>query len=221
MEAPERGTVVLACGDTIALHRLPPVLAAFRALRPMAEVVIRNHGSREILDLVLRREADLGIVARPPWLDPALWARTILEEPFWLALPPGHRLTAERGWTLDALQGEPAVFLAKPSETRALIDRGLRQAGVRTQVAMESGNLEVVKAYVAAGMGLTLLPEMAVTSEDRVRLAIRPLPPEFPRRRMAVVRRKDRAPGLLAADMLRLLAEHFRRGDGPAPQETA
>ncbi|MHC5009313.1 MAG: LysR family transcriptional regulator, partial [Planctomycetota bacterium] len=164
MEAPERGTVVLACGDTVALHLLPPVLAAFRHLRPFADVVIRNHGSRTILDLILRREADLGIVTRPPWLGPELWSRTLMEEPFWLALPPDHPLGSREEWGLEALTGEPAVLLAKPAETRALIDRGLRQAGVQLAVAMESGNLEVVKAYVADGMGLTLLPEVAITS---------------------------------------------------------
>jgi DNA-binding transcriptional LysR family regulator len=216
MEAPGRGTLLLACGDTVALGLLPPVLAAFREAQPLADVVIQNHGSRKILDLVLRREVDLGIVTRPPWLDPALWSRVLLEEPFWLALPRGHGLATQTGWDLTALHCQPAVFLAKPSETRALTDRGFRQAGAEPTVVMESGNLEVVKTYVAAGMGFTVLPEMAVAEADRARLEVRPLPPEFPRRRLALVRRKDRAPGFLAAEMLRLLAERFRRVAEPS-----
>ena len=210
MEAPERGTVLLACGDTVALRLLPPVLRAFRTLRPQAEIAIRNHGSRRILELVLRREVDLGIVTRPPWLDPALWARTLLEEPFELALPPGHPLAGEETVPLSMLEGEPAIFLAKPSETRAQIDRGLRDAGARPTVVMESGNLEVVKAYVADGLGISLLPAMGITAQDRARLVLKPVPESFPRRKLALIRRKDRVPGLLAADLLRLLAERFR-----------
>lgn len=216
MEAPERGTLVLACGDTVALHLLPPVLRAFRALRPLAEVVIHNHASRSTLDLVLRREADLGIVTRPPWLDPALWHRTLHDEPLLLALPHGHPLAEGLDGPLSELDGQDAVLLAKPAETRAIIDRGLRQIGVRPTVVMESGNLEVVKSYVADGMGLSILPEMAITDADRTRMTIRSLPPEFPSRRLALVRRKDRAPGLLAGDLLRLLAERFRKPESVA-----
>lgn len=214
MEAPERGTVFVACGDTVALRLLPPVLRAFRKLRPQAEMAIRNHGSRRILDLVLRREVDLGIVTRPPWLDPALWTRTLLDEPFELALPPGHALADEETVDLTRLAGEPAVFLAKPSETRALIDRGLGDAGARPTMVMESGNLEVVKAYVADGLGISLLPAMGITARDRERMVLKPVPATFPRRRLALVRRKDRVPGLLATDFLRLLAERFGSGQG-------
>lgn len=212
LEAPERGTVVVACGDTVALRLLPPVLQGFRQGFPDAEVAIRNHGTKRILDLVLRGDVDLGIVTRPPWLDPALWTRTLLDEPMWLATPLAHPLAAsdaDRPLAVEELEGQAAVLLAKPSETRALADRGLRQAGVSVTVVMESGNLEVVKAYVADGMGLTLLPDLAIAKGDRERLALRPLPEDFPRRRLALVRRKDRLPGLLAGELLRLLAERF------------
>jgi DNA-binding transcriptional LysR family regulator len=215
--APDRGSVSLACGDTVALHLLPPVLTAFRRLRPKAEVSIQNHPSRQVLDLVLRREVDVGIVTRPPWLDPALWARTLLVEPLRLAVPRKHPLAAEddpaaaeRAPEPTEIDGQPAVLLAKPAETRALVDRGLRALGVRVEVVMESGNLEVVKAYVAGGLGVSFLPENAITSRDRQRMAVRPMPEGFPERRLAVVRRKDRAPTPLAVDLLRLLAEHFR-----------
>jgi DNA-binding transcriptional LysR family regulator len=97
------------------------------------------------------------------------------------------------------------------------VDRGLRSLGVAVDVVMESGNLEVVKAYVAGGLGISFLPEMAITARDRQRMAVRPMPDGFPERRVAVVRRKDRAPTPLAVDLLRLLAEHFREGGAEPP----
>jgi len=214
IQAPERGTVVFACGDTVALHMLPPVLTRFRKEHTLAEVHISNHGSKAILEMVLSREADLGIVTRPPFLDAALWSRVLIEDPLVLALPPKHPLAERKRLGLQALKEEAAVLLAKPAETRYLIDRGLRDAGVELTVVMESGNLEVVKAYVANGLGLSIVPEMALTASDRRRLAIRPLPAKFPVRRIAVVRRRDRRPGLLTTDLLRLLAEQFSAHGG-------
>lgn len=214
IQAPERGTVVLACGDTVALHLLPPVLTRFRKEHPLAEIQVSNHGSKAILEMIVGREADLGIVTRPPYLDASLWSRTLLEDPLVLALPRKHALAGRKRVTLPSLEGEPAVLLAKPAETRYLIDRGLRDAGVDLTVVMESGNLEVVKAYVANGMGISIVPEMALSAGDRRQMAIRPLPAKFPARRIAVVRRRDRRTGLLTTDLLRLMAEQFSAHSG-------
>ena len=212
IQAPERGSVVLACGDTVALHLLPPVLTKFGKLHPLADVVVHNHGSKTILDMLINREADLGIVTRPPYVDPALWTRILLEDPLVLALPRKHELATQKRITLRSLHGQAAVLLAKGAETRSLVDRGLRAEGVELQAVMESGNLEVVKAYVANGLGLSIIPEMAITPTDRRRMVIRPLPGKFPARRIAVARRRDRDPGLLTTDLLKLMAEHFRAG---------
>ncbi len=210
LESPERGVLLLACGDTVALHLLPPVLKAFRKAHPLAEVQIQNHGSKEIVERVMRRETDLGVVTRPPWLDPTIWARTIHVENLVLALPRKHDLAGVKSLDLTHLQDEPAVLLAKPAETRYLIDRALGKAGVDVRVVMESSNLEVVKAYVRDGLGLSIVPEMALTGQDRRWLEIRALPDAFPQRRIALIRRKDRKPGLLVMTLLELLAEHFR-----------
>jgi DNA-binding transcriptional LysR family regulator len=204
------GTVTLACGDTVALYLLPPVLAEFRAKFPKADVSVRNHGSREIVSLLLSGEADLGVATKPDELDEALDSAPLLEESLLLALPPGHRLAASGAATLKDLEGEPAVLLARTAVTRRVIDEGLAAAGVRLSTAMESGNLEVVKAYVARGFGLSILPALAVTDDDRKRMAIHPLPGDFPRRRLVVLRRRDRYRSRLVTALTALLASHTK-----------
>jgi DNA-binding transcriptional LysR family regulator len=210
------GTVTIACGDTVALHLLPPVLAEFRTAYPRADVSVRNHGSREVLELVLAGDADLGVATEPDALDPALESAPLLEEDLVLAVPPEHRLAASGAATLRDLDGESAVLLARPAVTRAVIDEGLRAAGVRLVPAMESGNLEVVKAYVARGFGLSILPALAVTEADRARLAVHPLPGAFPRRRLVVLRRRDRWRSGLARALTTMLAAHTRHLRTPA-----
>jgi DNA-binding transcriptional LysR family regulator len=206
----DAGTVVLACGDTVALYLLPPVLTAFRKAFPKAEVTVRNHGSRRILELLLTEPIDLAVATAPPHLDPAFESAPLLDEALVLVLPLDHRL-AKRGPSSAAdLGGESAVLLAKPSVTRSVIERGLRAAGVALVTSMESGNLEVVKAYVAHGFGLSILPAMAVTDDDRGRLAVHPLPAGFPKRRLVVLRRKDRFQTRLARELTALLATHTR-----------
>lgn len=204
------GTVTVACGDTVALYLLPPVLEAFRAKYPRADVSVRNHGSREIVALVLAGEADLGIATAPEAPDEALESATLLEEDLLLALPPGHRLAEAGAKHLRDLDGEPAVLLSRSTVTRQVVEAGLLSAGVHLVPTMESGNLEVVKAYVARGFGLTILPSLGVTEEDRRRFAVFPLPGAFPRRRLVVLRRRDRYRSSLARALTTLLASHTR-----------
>lgn len=227
-EARDRGegTVVIACGDTTALYLLPPVLVAFRREFPRADVAVRCHGSPEVLALVLAGDADLGVATEPRDLDPALESARLLEEDLVLAVPPGHRFTDAGPAALSELSGESAVLLARPATTRAVIDEGLARAGVALAPALESGNLEVVKAYVARGFGLSILPALAITDDDRRRFAVHPLPGEFPRRRLVVLRRRDRFRGRLVKRLTSILADHTktarpsrppkgRRGDSP------
>ena len=209
------GSVTIACGDTVALYLLPPVLAAFRAKFPKADVRVRNHGSREVVALVLAGDADLGLATKPEVLDEALESATLLDEGFVLALPPGHRLADAGPGALAELDGEPAVLLEATTATRRVIDDGLAAAGVRLSTAMESGNLEVVKAYVARGFGLSVLPALAVTDDDRRRFAVHALPGAFPPRRLVVLRRRDRYRSRLVRELTSLLAAHTKPRRAP------
>jgi DNA-binding transcriptional LysR family regulator len=201
----EEGRVTLACGDTVTLYLLPPVLGEFRRRFPKAEVSVRNHASREVLDLVLSGAADLGLATAPPHLDAALEAAPLLDESLVLVLPPDHPLAGKTSVSLSDVDGEPAVLIAKPAVTRSILDRGLREAGVRLVPVMESGNFEVVKAYVARGFGVSVLPAMAVTDGDRPPLSVKPLPGSFPKRRLVVIRRRDRFQTRLSRELTSLL----------------
>jgi DNA-binding transcriptional LysR family regulator len=211
------GTVVIACGDTTALYLLPPALAAFRAEFPKADVAVHCHGSPEVLAEVLSGGADLGVATESKDLDPALESGQLLEEDLVLAVPPGHRFHAAGPKSLAELAGEAAVLLARPATTRAVIDEGLAHAGIELDPTLESGNFEVVKAYVARGFGISILPVLAITDDDRRRFAVHPLPGVFPRRRLMVVRRRDRYRGKLVKRLTAILAEEMKALRGARP----
>lgn len=211
------GTVVIACGDTTALYLLPSALAAFRLEFPKADVAVHCHGSPEVLAEVLSGGADLGVATESKDLDPALESGQLLEEDLVLAVPPGHRFHATGPTALAELAGEAAVLLARPATTRAVIDEGLAQAGIELDPTLESGNFEVVKAYVARGFGISILPVLAITDDDRRKFAVHPLPGVFPRRRLMVVRRKDRYRGKLVKRLTAILAEQMKAVRGPRP----
>lgn len=201
------GRVRVGCSDTVSLYLLPPMLKKFRRRFPGAEITIRNAYTAEILDLLVRGELDFGIVTKPPSVDRRLEARELFTEDFVVACRKDDPLLRRREVSLAALDGRAMVALERGTENRDAVERGLRSAGVRPQVVLETGNIEVQKLYAANGFGFAILPELAVGAVDRRRLQVRPLKGSPIRRSIVVVVHRDRYVPRPAQALLELVAE--------------
>jgi DNA-binding transcriptional LysR family regulator len=92
------------------------------------------------------------------------------------------------------LADAPLILYERGGTVRRVIDDWFRRSRVRPRVAMELGNAEAIKRLVAAGLGVSIVSAVAVRGElSAGTLIVRPLAPAL-RRRLAVVRRRDRTP---------------------------
>src|SRR5947207_509920 len=108
---------------------LPVALAEFQQLHPGVHVALQVSDTQRVVELVARREIELGVVGA------ARRHRGVVFEPFFrdevvLPVPAGHRF-ADRTVTLDELQNEPLVLMQEGAGVRQVIDDELREAGVR------------------------------------------------------------------------------------------
>ena len=103
----------------------------------------------------------------------------LLEDPMYLALPPEHRLAKRRRLRLEDLSGEAWVQTSKESPCARHVVRSCHAAGFEPNVAFESDDYQTVQGLVAAGVGVALIPELAlsVVREDVVVKALSPRPP--------------------------------------------
>ena len=141
---------------------------------------------------LINRELDIGML-RPPVREPGIRLEIIDREPLLVVLPTGHPLTAQPAVDLSELAGIP--FISYPAESRSVIhdavERACQQHGFHPQVQLEVAETATLVAFVAAGLGISLVPA-------RVRnLAIngatyRPLVGQGPTVELAVAWREDR-----------------------------
>src|SRR5436305_5103306 len=160
------GALVVGSSTGLGEHVLPLLLGRFRAEHPRVSVSLRIEATSTIIDRVLARELELGVVGavRPH--------RALVYEPFMrdrviLAVPAGHRFAGRRV-ELDELVSEPLILMQAGAGVRTVIEEELRRAGVRPRdlaVAMELGLQESAKAAVEAGFGVSFLSELAVERE--------------------------------------------------------
>jgi DNA-binding transcriptional LysR family regulator len=103
----------------------------------------------------------------------------LLEDPMYLALPPEHRLAKRRRLQLEDLSGEAWVQTSKESPCARHVVRSAHAAGFEPNVAFESDDYQTVQGLVAAGVGVALIPELAlnVVREDILVKALSPRPP--------------------------------------------
>src|SRR6476660_762942 len=185
------GSLVVGSSTGLGEHVLPLLLGGFRAEHPKVTVSLRIEATSTVIDRVLARELELGVVGatRP---HRALTYEPFLRDRVVLAVPAGHRF-AGRTVELAELVREPLI----------LMQAG---AGVRPRdlnVAMELGLQESAKAAVEAGFGVSFLSQLAVERElERGALATADVAGIDPVRDFATVRPATQQPGRLVASFL-------------------
>jgi DNA-binding transcriptional LysR family regulator len=164
LSARKSGRVSLGANDTISLYFLPRIVKRFTQRNPGIELRLHTQISRRVLDLLLSDQIDLGIVTLPLHHE-EVEIRELYQDRFVAVFPPGHELARRRSLGVGQLKGLPIIHLKPDTVTRNWIDAKLEPFGLKEQVRMEVSTIEVIKRLVEAGLGISLLPEMAVREE--------------------------------------------------------
>lgn len=201
---PEAGSIRLGIFPTLAPYLLPHVLPAIRERFPRLELLLYELKTTEVLDRLGEGKLDAGILALPLPGD-GFRVRELFEEPFVLAVPTGHALAGKKDLRLDDLRDGPVLLL---EDGHCLRDQALevcQMVGAHEKSGFRATSLETLRQMVASGIGVTLLPTLAVKPPVPMtdRLVLRQLPDPMPSRKIALVWRQSSGQG----DLLEKLAE--------------
>jgi len=189
---PLSGKLKVALIPTIGPYLLPGIAPAIRRALPRLQMLLYEFRTAPLLDKLRSGEIDLGILALPVDLN-GLEMRELFEERFMVALPSQHRLAARRSIGTSDLKGETLLLL---EDGHCLRDQALEvcnRIDVRESQDFRATSLETLRQMVAAGLGVTLLPEMAVHTPfgNPRTLATRPFARPAPVRQIGAVWRKS------------------------------
>jgi len=205
---PAAGSVRLGIFPTLGPYLLPHVVPGIRAQYPQLELLLVEEKTEEVLRRLREGTLDAGILALPV-PDEQLHEEPLFAEDFLLAVPAGHRLSESiEPVSTEALADETVLLL---DEGHCLRDQALSVCslvGARERSGFRATSLETLRQMVAAGVGITLLPELAVRPPvpESPDVALRRFRPPVPRREIAMFWRRSNP----AAPFLAELAERFR-----------
>jgi DNA-binding transcriptional LysR family regulator len=204
------GRLVVGATPSLATRLLPAALADYHGAFPDVELALVEAGSRTLTAYITDGRVDVGVVVLPID-DPRVATAPLLDDPLVLAVDSTHPLAHRAGVRLRELDRLPMVAFPDGYDLRAVTDEALRRIGIQPRTIVEGGEMDSVLALVAAGVGVAVLPAIAVPADG----PIRGVPLTHPRlsRTIALARRADRPAAHAAREFERRLiaaspAEH-------------
>lgn len=197
-----RGRLAIACVPTVAGSRLPAVLTEFARCHPDIAVSVREVPAMAVADAVRRHEVDFGIGPVIGDRDP-LEFDPVFGDAYCALLPPRGHDSARASITLRELSGMTLLMLSSATAFRDHLDHALRALGLQPRVNYEFMQVATLVAMAEAGLGVALLPRVAVPAD--VRLPVVRIEGADMHRTIAVIRLRGHAPSPAAARFVELL----------------
>jgi LysR family hydrogen peroxide-inducible transcriptional activator len=204
-----RGAVTIGGLPTIAPYLLPPVMGTFMKRFPGLEIIVSEDTTEKLLQKLAGFEIDFAVVSLPIQ-DPRVEMKRLFSEELLLALPPQHRLTRRKVVAAEDLESELVIVM---KEGHCLADQVLGFCGrhdLHTAISFRSSQLETIRAFVRAGMGISLIPAMAIRKGERNSPVYRKLKPALRREIVALWPRRH-ALSRAASELLKTIETHVSR----------
>ena len=186
-----RGILAIGANEATCLYVLPETFSEYRRRYSDVQISIYRNFSHKILERLQDGLIDVGIVTMPV-KAPSLVVKRIFHDRLMLMTGPNHPLTRLDAVPVEAMVAYP-VILPKAGHTRKTMDKLLRPYQPNVRIAMELPSIAMIKAFVASGMGISLISESFARKECRAGdLRLIPLADADLSRELALVYHQDR-----------------------------
>jgi LysR family cys regulon transcriptional activator len=166
----DSGKLTVAATFTFARYTLPNVLQRFAARYPRVELNLVQGTSDDLCKLVTSGEADIALTTRPASAFPKLLLLEYCDLPRVLIVPLGHRLAKAKRITLETISRVPLITLAAGSHGQTRMRQLFAARGLEPKIVFSGANVDVVKAFVEAGLGVAVLPRLSFDARRDVGL---------------------------------------------------
>jgi DNA-binding transcriptional LysR family regulator len=163
LSAAAGGALRIAAALSVCTYVLPDVLKRFQAAHPKVVITVRAGHSREVLEMVLSGETELGLARSLQ--HPAIETLSLREDPLILVGQARSWPARARRLRLEEVAGRPLILFDRGSSDWSLSHGLFRAAGLMPNVALEVETIEAAKRMVERGLGLAFLPLLAVAQE--------------------------------------------------------
>lgn len=212
-----RGILAIGANEATCLYVLPDVFAKYHRLYPSVKISIYRNFSQKVLQKVEDGSIDVGIVTLPV-KSPSLKVHSIFRDRLMLMVNPRNPLARHRTVRTSDIAEQPLIF-PKTGFTRQLLDKHFRPYRSRLRITMELPSVGMIKRFVAAGLGVSLISASFARDEVRAgEVKLIALQDVELWRELGLVYRRDRSLPRATTAFITLIQQHAAVGsDGRRP----
>jgi len=161
-----QGRLSVAATHSQARYALPQVVRDFRALFPQVSLHLHQGSPRQVAEMLLSGEADIGVATEALAGYDALVTLPCYRWTHSIVVPPGHPLLElQAPVTLEQLAQHPIITYELGYTGRAHIDEAFAREGIAPDIVLTAMDADVIKTYVELGMGVGIVASIAVDAE--------------------------------------------------------
>ncbi len=191
MQGLQSGSLVIAAGASTIQYLLPTLVQAYRERMPGVHLELANVTGKDGLALLRGDRADFAVGSMLDVPHDLAYEPVYHYDPM-LIMPLDHPLADQQDIAIEDLSPYGLILPPQRLTTYRLVDLVFQKRQVPYTVAIEVGGWEVIKHYVAMGLGISIVTGICLTDEDRAHLAVRNMRRYFPQRSYGVVMRKGK-----------------------------
>ena len=163
-----RGTLRLVGGMTVCLYVFPTLLSEVRRVHPNLDLKVTVGSTERSIAMLRSGAGDLGLLTLP--IDATdLVSVPVLDEELLVTTYPNHPLAMKRRILPADLNRQPFILFETGSITRRLVDELFTRERIDVEIVMETENVEIIKAMVRSGLGISIVPWQAVAGDVRAK----------------------------------------------------
>ena len=163
-----RGTMRLVGGMTVCLYVFPALLAEVRRAHPNLDLKITVGSAERSIAMLRSGAGDLGLITLPVEASD-LVSVPVLREELLLITYPAHPLAEKRQITPADLTRQPFILFETGSITRRIVEQFFMRERIEPEIVMETENVEIIKAMVRHGLGISIIPWQAAADDVRTK----------------------------------------------------
>lgn len=205
----EEGELVISSSIMSACYMLPAILKKFKDKYPGIKIVIKNGNSSHAANMVADKESDVGIVMLPVNNSKLEYKSLVVREDV-LITSINHELSKVKDVKLSSLLDYEFILLEKEAHTRQFINKHFDNLNAKPNIAMEVGNMEVVKQMVNLDFGISLIPRIAVKQEEGQTLNVRRLFEKKECREIGIVFRKNENLKATSKVFIEMICDYYK-----------
>ncbi|SFE64762.1 DNA-binding transcriptional regulator, LysR family [Bacillus sp. OV194] len=164
---PEQGEVSIGFLHTLSTGRIPDLLSSFRQTHPKIHFRLGQGPSHQLISQMLAGEFDLCLIAPMVSKSPIVWT-PLWNEELYVIVPKGHKYAHRSSITLKEIADESFIHLKEGFSLRITVEQLFQEAGLTPKITFEGEEADTVAALVAAGLGISILPNLKGTDQSQI-----------------------------------------------------